>query len=233
MLQARGFDAHSEISDSPPKETAVNRFPYGWRYVLKPSPTGEECYDQIPLTAEDLRHPQLEDQVPQRNAHFQAVLDLAGTLKTYYAEDPNIVVEEGTRPCLVIEVTSPGQPGDDTTKVTLYARAGIPEYFLIKPHLEREVPYYKLSGYRLESGVYQPLVPDAQGRLLSQTLQFWLGVEDDGRLVRVTEAQTGQRWLTPTEMKVARQQEQAARLAAEARAQALAAKLRALGIDPG
>lgn len=33
MLQARGFDAHPETSYTPPKETAVNRFPYGWRWV--------------------------------------------------------------------------------------------------------------------------------------------------------------------------------------------------------
>jgi Uma2 family endonuclease len=72
--------------------TEENRFPYGWRYVKKRLPTGETVYDQIPLTVHDLLNPQLGDQVPQRNAHFQAVLDLAASLKTHYANDPTIGV---------------------------------------------------------------------------------------------------------------------------------------------
>jgi Uma2 family endonuclease len=252
MLQARGFDAHSETSYTPPPETFATRFPYGWRYVLKPSLHGEDNYDQIPLTAADLLNPQLGDQVPQRNAHFQAVVDLVGSLKTYYANDPNIgvfgdlimdwgipglsgaapdiaiipnlqrkpadrgifkVVDEGTRPCLVMEVMSPGYLGDDTNKVTLYAQAGIAEYLLIKPDLTHEIPRYELSGYRLESGVYQPLAPNERGQLLSQTLQLWFEVADQGQQVRVTDVRTGQPLLTQIE-------EAAARLAAEARAQA-------------
>jgi Uma2 family endonuclease len=280
MLQARGFDAHSDTSYTPPPESFATRFPYGWRYVLKPSVPGEENYDQIPLTLEDLRNPQLGDQVPQRHAHSQPIVDLVSSLKTYYAKDPSMgvftdlimdwgipgllgaapdiaivpnlkdkeadrgifkVVVEGTRPCLVIEVMSPGYSGDDTNKVTLSAQAGIAEYLLIKPDLTHEIPRYELSGYRLESGVYQPLVPNERGQLLSQTLQLWFEVSDQGRQVRVTDVRTGRPLLTQIEeatarlaaearaeaeaearaqTEAARQQEQAARLAAEARAEA-------------
>lgn len=259
MLQAKGFDARFDTSSAPPKATDVNRFPYGWRYVTKQLPTGEEVYDQIPLTAKDLLNPQLGDQVPQSNEHFQAVLDLAGTLKTHYANDPTMgvfgdlimdwgipglsgpapdiaivpnikhknaargtfkVAKEGTRPCLVIEVMSPNYPGDDTDKVKIYERAGITEYFLIKPHLKQEVPHYELFGYRLESGIYLQIPMDEQGRLFSQTLQLLFEVADEGRQVRVTDARTGRQLLTQTETEVARQEEQTARLVAEARAEA-------------
>jgi Uma2 family endonuclease len=288
MLQAKGFEVPSSPSYKPPHVPVVNPFLYGWRYVKKLSPTGEELDDPIPLTAEDLLNPQLGDQVPQRNAHFQAILDLASCLKTHYAKDPTVgvfgdlimdwgipglpgpapdlaiipnlkhkeadrgtfkVVDEGTRPGLVIEVTSPGYSGDETKKVEIYAKAGIPEYFLIKPHTERDVPYYEPSGYRLDAGVYLPLAPDAQGRWFCQTLQLWFELEDQGRMVRVTDARTGKRLLMPVETEaarlvaearaeaeaqarlqteVARQQEQAGRLAAEAQARALETRLREL-----
>jgi hypothetical protein len=108
---------------------------------------------------------------------------------------------------------SPGYPGDDTNKVTLYAQARIAEYLLIKPDLTHKVPLYELSGYRLESGVYQPLAPNERGQLLSQTLQLAFEVVDQGRQVRVTDVRTGRPLLTQIE-------EATARLAAEARAEA-------------
>jgi len=252
MLQAKGFEAWTETSAAPPAAMAENRLPYGWRYVKKRLPTGQEVYEQIPLTAEDLLNPQEDDQVPQRNEHFQPIVDLVGSLKTYYAKDPTMgvfgdlimdwgipglsksapdiaivpnvkqkdaargtfyVAQEGTRPGVVIEVMSPGSAVTDTdNKLTLYERAGIAEYFLIEPHIERELPYYSLHGYRLVKGVYRR-IPAKKGRLLSQTLQLWFEVADQGRQVRVTEVATGRRLLTPIET-------EEARLAAEARADA-------------
>ena len=249
MLQARGFDAQRDTSPTLPKVSDENRFPYGWRYVTRRLPTGKDVYEQIPLTAYDLLNPQEGDQVPQRNEHFQPIVDLVASLKTYYANDPTMgvfgdlimdwgipglakpapdialipnvkqkdaargtfqVVQEGTRPCVVIEVMSPGHSGDDTDKVTIYERAGIAEYFLIKPHLERELPYYSLRGYRLVKGVYRE-IPRKTGRLLSRSLQLWLELADQGRQVRLTEVATGRRLLTQIETEAARQQEQAAR----------------------
>ena len=275
MLQARGFDAQRDTLPAPPNVSDENRFPYGWRYVTRRLPTGDDVYDQIPLTTDDLLNPQEGDQVPQRNEHFQPIVDLVASLKTYYANDPTMgvfgdlimdwgipglakpapditlipnvkqkdaargtfkVVQEGTRPCVVMEVMSPGHSGDDTDKVTIYERAGIAEYFLIKPHLERELPYYSLRGYRLVKGVYRE-IPLQKGRLLSRSLQLWLELADQGRQVRLTEVATGRRLLTQIETEearqqeqaarqqeqAARQQEQAARVAAEALAQAEAA----------
>ena len=287
MLQARGFDAQRDTSPTLPQVSDENRFPYGWRYVTRRLPTGDDVYDQIPLTTDDLLNPQEGDQVPQRNEHFQPIVDLVASLKTYYANDPTMgvfgdlimdwgipglakpapditlipnvkqkdaargtfkVVQEGTRPCVVMEVMSPGHSGDDTDKVTIYERAGIAEYFLIKPHLERELPYYSLRGFRLVKGVYRE-IPRKTGRLLSRSLQLWLELADQGRQVRLTEVATGRRLLTQIETEearvaaealaqaeaaaravseAARQQEQAARVAAEARAAALEQRLREL-----
>jgi Uma2 family endonuclease len=255
MLQAKGFEAQTGTTSlARPSVTAPSQFPYGWRYVIKRSPTGDETYDQIPLTAADLLNPQLGDQVPQRHEHFQVIVDLVAILKAHYANVPTMgvfgdlimdwgipglsgpapdiaiipnvkqkdavggifrVTEQGTRPCLVIEVLSPGYPGDDTDKVKIYERAGIPEYFLIRPRLEHGEPHYELSGYQLSDGVYCPLLPTPWGSMLtSQTLQLRFEVADQGRQLRVTDLQTGQRLLTLTETEAARRQEQAARLAA-------------------
>jgi hypothetical protein len=131
------------------------------------------------------------------------------------------VAQEGTRPCLVIEVMSPGHPGDDKEKVEIYAQAGIAEYFLIKPRVTQGVAYYQLRGYYLTAGVYHQIPPEGWGHLLlSQTLQLQFEVSDQGRQVRVTDLRTGQRLLTPIET-------QEAWLAAEARAQANEARAQA------
>jgi Uma2 family endonuclease len=128
------------------------------------------------------------------------------------------VVKEGTRPGFVLEVMSPGSPIDLKTKMRIYQTAGIPEYFLIKPVVsEPEEICYELSGYRLEKGLYHRIHPDEQGRLLSQTLQFWFSVINEGRQVRVTDVRTGQPLLTQIET-------EQARLAAEARADAEATR---------
>lgn len=250
MLQARGVEATTDTVASPktPPETP---FPYGWRYVKRTLPTGRELYDQIPLTAADLLNPQLEDQVPQRDEHLQAILDLMGSLKIHYAKDlttgvfsdlimdwgipglakpaPDIaivphlktgkhlvrsmfkVADEGTRPSLIIEVMSPGYPVDDTDKVTIYARAGIPEYFLIQPYPVQGVPHYKLFGYQQEAGQYRRIPVGDGGPLISHTLQLQFEIADQGRCVKVTDLRTGRPLLTPIETEDARQREQKAR----------------------
>ena len=122
------------------------------------------------------------------------------------------VVEEGTRPCLVIETMSDGYPGDDTKKVKIYEKAGVIEYILINPHNTAPQPYSEIWGYRLSAnGKYKLMKPDNQGRLLSDTIQIWFSVDEDGQRVRLKDALTDKWLLTASE-------EQAARLKAEAKA---------------
>jgi Uma2 family endonuclease len=46
-----------------------NPFRYGWRYVPKTLPDGTETFEQVPLTLEDVLHPQEEDCIPEHPYH--------------------------------------------------------------------------------------------------------------------------------------------------------------------
>ena len=133
------------------------------------------------------------------------------------------VLQEGTRPGLVIEVMSPGYPGDDTEKVDIYEQAGVQEYFIINPHSEKVIPYYEIRGYQLVGGKYKLITPDKQGRLLSQTTGVWFGVYQKGRRLKLRDAHTGKWLLNARETEAALLTETKARQKAEERALAEAA----------
>lgn len=75
--------------------------------------------------------------------------------------------EGGKTPCVVFEFTSPKTAKQDRQeKFDLYERTlKVTEYFLFDPLNQYLRP--RLQGYRLTNGAYQPIVPDANGRLLS------------------------------------------------------------------
>jgi len=113
------------------------------------------------------------------------------------------VKKEGVRPCLLLEVVSPGpeaRQADLVDKVELYRLAGIPEYLIVdSPSGVTGLPF-KLLGYRLDAaGRYQPMVPDAQGRFLSETTGVWFQVSPDGERIFLYEYPTGRRLLNLTE----------------------------------
>ena len=82
------------------------------------------------------------------------------------------VPKEGTRPVLVIEVVSDEpehQSADHVDKVRIYERAQVAEYFILDPPSPPD-DLCRLTGYRLNgAGRYEPIVPDAQSRLLSRS----------------------------------------------------------------
>ncbi len=49
--------------------TAADPFFYGWRYVQRDAPDGETTWEQVPLTLEDVLHPQEEDFIVQTDLH--------------------------------------------------------------------------------------------------------------------------------------------------------------------
>jgi hypothetical protein len=98
---------------------------------------------------------------------------------------------------------------------------------IINPYTKELTIDYTLSGYRLQGGVYQDLVPDAQGRLFSHTTPMLIGVADHGQRIRLKDAITGEWLLTAAETEKARQQEQDAQLA-EARCRVKAETLAAV-----
>ena len=74
---------------------------------------------------------------------------------------------------LVIEVVSPGSRGQDRgDKFYEYEAAGIEEYWIVDPARRRA------EFYRLRDGAYEPVTPDAEGRVHSSTLAgFFVRVE--------------------------------------------------------
>ena len=68
-------------------------------------------------------------------------------------------------PDLVVEVISPGTRGTDRVrKMALYARAGVPEYWLVDPQ-QRTIEIGMLAGEE-----YVPVIPGADGVLTSRVL---------------------------------------------------------------
>jgi hypothetical protein len=57
----------SRPAKQPPSE--LDPFRYGWRYVRITRPDGTEALDQVPLTLEDVLHPEVGDFIVQTDAH--------------------------------------------------------------------------------------------------------------------------------------------------------------------
>src|SRR4051794_198188 len=56
-------------------------FFYGWRYVTKRRPDGTEVQEQVPLSAEDVLHPQEGDFIMQNTAHTRDLTYLQDVLQ--------------------------------------------------------------------------------------------------------------------------------------------------------
>ena len=67
-------------------------FDYGWRYVQKKRPKGRVDYDMIPLTLEDVLHPQLGDHHVLTRSHILDCKYLQDVFAAWLAEDPTAVV---------------------------------------------------------------------------------------------------------------------------------------------
>jgi Uma2 family endonuclease len=133
------------------------------------------------------------------------------------------IAEEGVLPCLTIEVVSYSDAeiyqNDHDTKVELYQRVGIPEYLIVDPPPEPAKDPAMLTGYRLAAdGRYRRIVPDSQGRILSETTNLLFGPSEDGYMVQVYDARTGKRLLISSELEAAYNAAEEARRAAEERA---------------
>ncbi len=114
--------------------------------------------------------------------------------------------EGGKAPDVVFEVSSESTSlEDEGSKKVICRRLGVSEYFLYDPEQAYLEP--PLQGFRLIDGRYQPLTADANG-LYSQQLDLFLRLED--RQLRLIDATTGERLLTPQET-----QAELARLRAE------------------
>jgi Uma2 family endonuclease len=135
---------------------------------------------------------------------------------------------EGVFPAFVLEVLSQSSVARDVdAKRELYEALGAQEYVLFAPEAALLSP--PLQGHRRAAhGRFEPLRPDAHGRLWSEVLGLWLVAE--GGALRAVQPD-GQVLLTHEESEAARAQEAAARAqeaAARQRAEEELARLRAM-----
>jgi Uma2 family endonuclease len=125
--------------------------------------------------------------------------------------------QEGKGPALVVELLSKSNPYKDRNRnYQIYEqRLQVPEYFWFDPLNPSE-----LRGFRLRGGQYEELVANEQGWLWSEGLGVWFGVHEgwlrlydrEGNLILDGDEEAALE-------RAAREQEQAAREAAEALAQ--------------
>ena len=146
--------------------------------------------------------------------------------------DTYMLWNEPKGPDFVLEVTSKSTRGtDERRKRELYASLGVSEYFLYDPRAEYLAP--PLQGFRLHEGAYRavPAVTVLSNRgvaVASEVLGLELRDEREERRVRLRDPATGEILLTHEEAERAREEEAAARRAAEVRVAELEARLRAL-----
>jgi len=219
-------------------------------------------YEEIPLTLEDVLHPQEEDRVTVNDLHTQLCPYLRNVMQRQVAAIPNAVVvadlriawddpdlkphgpdigvifnvkerkhwstfdvaQEGTRPVLLIEVTSPATRDlDFGIKVTEYEQAGVEYYVIVDIVPTRGVTTPRLIGYRLTASGYAPLAPDARNALWLEPVRTWIRVID-GEVI--CEDEQGQPIPDYLELDSARESAATALEQAEARIRELEAELR-------
>ncbi len=126
--------------------------------------------------------------------------------------------DEGVVPCTIFEITSRATFLEDTiVKAPLYAKLGVAEYFLFDP----EGNYFdeRLIGNRLEDGLYEAIIADADGALTSKELG--LAFRPEGCLLRVSEPIFGEQISTIDDVIDMAKREAARAAAAEAEVERL------------
>jgi len=219
------------------------RLPHRDRAVEYPESDGK------PMAESDWHRRQMMDVIDMLEDHFRErpQVYVAGNNFVYFVEgDPRKVVspdayvvfgvskrerpvfkiwQESAAPAVVFEITSRSTRREDLVKKrAIYAQLGVDEYFLEDPLREYLDP--PLQGFRLDraAGAYQPLQPDAAGRLVSERLglRLWWA---EGRL-EMADSATGERLLRAAEVRAQLRRAEHERTAREA-AEAELARLRA------
>jgi len=70
----------------------VDPFRYGWRFAPRPGPNGHMKYERVPLTPEDVLHPQENDQISQNTVQARDTRYLASVLEYQLSERPDALV---------------------------------------------------------------------------------------------------------------------------------------------
>ena len=204
----------SDAISNPKKK---DPYRYGWREIPRILPTGEQIHEQVPLTLEDILHPQVGDFRMHTEEHYRFCAYLYDVLKKQVADDPTAIVlgdvrvawahssirphgpdisvifnvqqrknwgtfnevKEGTKPSLIIEVTSPATLSVDLEKkVDHYEQVGVAWYVIADIAIRRDMPEKRLLGYQLTRDGYAPLEPNAKGWLWVPPVKLWIGLHE-------------------------------------------------------
>ncbi len=89
----------SAVVEKGKSSSAVAEDPYrfGWRMVKRSGPDGADVWEQVPLTQEDVLHPQEEDFIANNGAHDQNCHYLKSVLLAQVADDPTAQVNLDVR----------------------------------------------------------------------------------------------------------------------------------------
>ena len=210
---------------NPPEVPANDPFYLGTRLVVQ-----GDSYELIPLTLDDVLHPQLEDRVTVSQVHVLLCRYLMHAMQSLVKSIPGAVVvsdlriawddpelrphgpdigvifnvredqnrstfdvaEEGTRPTLLIEVTSPSTRYLDVgVKIEQYAQARVEYYVIVDLVPQRGKSTPRLCGYHLGAAGYEPMSLNARGDLWIEPVRCWLRViegevvceDEQGRII--------------------------------------------------
>jgi Uma2 family endonuclease len=206
--------------------------------------------DGLPMGETDQHRQLMIDLLEALKTWFATQVDVyvSGNLMCYYDPNdatksisPDVFVVRGVAkherrvykfweepvPNVVLEISSRKTRKDDFgKKKELYAWLGVREYFVFDPDAKLRAP---LRVFRLTGG---QLVEEMVTGDRAWSHELGLELVNTGATLRLYDPRTQEFLRTPAEEAAGRQAEAAARLEAETRAARLAAKLRALGLDP-
>lgn len=164
---------HPQLGDHVVRGTAHNRDCHFLWDVFRRSVAQDPSavvYHNVGIYWEDdcLRH------------HAPDIAVVSGVQNPEHDRDGFHCAREGTRPRLLLEVTSPNTRDNDVVaKVGAYHRAKVPYYILVDAHeLDHEPRTLRIIGYRYEAAAWSLMPLDDQGRLWLEEFGFWLGSKD-------------------------------------------------------
>jgi Uma2 family endonuclease len=208
--------AATAVVDAPATPSWDDLYPYGWRDVCQHLPNGESIWTRIPLTLEDVLHPEEDDILMPTDEHERIrnylfmILShlLADDLTAVLLSDTNVawdvpgikphrpdiavifnvrarktwstfdVKQEGVRPALLIEITSPKtRTVDLDNKFKEYAQVGVPYYVIIDIQQSKGRVIRELKGYHLTPQGYAPMLLNQRGWLWLEPVGVWLVID--------------------------------------------------------
>jgi Uma2 family endonuclease len=90
------------------------------------------------------------------------------------------VADEGVRPSLIIEVTSPKTRRNDLyEKLIEYDEVGVPYYIIVDIHQRRSGTTRRILGYQHTLNGYINLAPDERGRFWMEPVGLWIGIDEN------------------------------------------------------